>query len=244
MTAKAEDKEPKRVMVIVAHPDDADFMAAGTLAKWAKEGREIVYVLCTSGDKGTSDPDVEPSDLALIREKEQQNAVSVIGGEKVVFLRYPDGMLQNTLQLRKDLCRQIRKYRPEVVICQDPTNRFGDSNINHPDHRAAGDAALDAIFPSARDYHMFPELILEESLIPHKVLEIYMSTRDSNATVWVDITDTVDIKVAALKQHSSQVGTDSERLEGLETRIKERTAEAGEPHNMKHAEAFKYIKLR
>ena len=234
----------KKVMIIVAHPDDADFMAAGTLAKWAKEGCSIVYLLCTSGDKGTSDPNMKPESLAVIRESEQENACRVVGGEQVIFLRHADGMLQNTLALRKDIVRQIRIHQPDVVICQDPTNRYGDSNINHPDHRAAGDTALDAIFPSARDYHMFPELVQDEGLLPHKVLEVYLSTRESNASVWIDITDTIDIKVSALKQHASQVGTDAESLERLETRLKQRASDVGTPHAIKYAEAFKYIRLR
>ena len=235
---------PKKIMAVVAHPDDADFMAAGTLSKWAKEGCAIVYLLCTSGDKGTSDPEVKPEELASIREKEQNNACRVVGGKQVIFLRYEDGMLQNTLGLRKDIVRQIRIHQPDVIICQDPTNRYGDSNINHPDHRAAGDTTLDAIFPSARDYHMFPELVKEEGLLPHKVLEVYLSTRESNASVWIDITDTVEIKISALREHASQVGTDEESLKRLETRIKQRSSDVGASHAMKYAEAFKYIKLR
>ena len=122
---------PKRVMIIVAHPDDGEFMAAGTLAKWARQGSEVYYVLCTSGDKGTSDPEIKPEDLAVIREKEQRAAAAVVGAKDVVFLRYPDGTLQNTLELRKDLVRQIRRYKPDVLVCQDPENRYSDGYINH-----------------------------------------------------------------------------------------------------------------
>jgi LmbE family N-acetylglucosaminyl deacetylase len=230
-------------MIIVAHPDDGEFMAAGTLAKWARQGSEIFYVLCTSGDKGTSDPEVKPEELAVTREREQRAAAAVVGARDVVFLRYPDGTLQNTLELRKDLVRQIRRYKPDVLVCQDPTNRYNDGYINHPDHRAAGDTALDAVFPSARDYHVFPELIAE-GLMPHKVLEVYLGAQGPNATVWVDIADTIDAKIAALHEHKSQVGKDPERLLGMADRIKRQSAEVGAAHAMSYAEGFRYIHLR
>ena len=236
--------DAKRVMLIVAHPDDGEFMAAGTLAKWARQGSEIYYVLCTSGDKGTSDPEMKPEELAAIREREQRAAAAVVGARDVVFLRYPDGTLQNTLELRKDLVRQIRRYRPDVLVCQDPTMRYTDGYINHPDHRAAGDAALDAVFPSARDYHVFPELVTEEGLMPHKTLEVYLGAQGPSATVWVDIADTVDVKIAALYEHMSQVGKDPERLKTMAERIKERCAEVGAAHAMSYAESFRYVRLR
>ena len=235
--------KPKRVMIVVAHPDDADFMAAGTLAKWARQGSEVYYVLCTSGDKGSSDQEVKPAELAATREREQRAAATVVGARDVVFLRYPDGALQNTLELRRDLVREIRRYQPDVLLCQDPTNRFSDGYINHPDHRAAGDTALDAVYPSARDYHAYPELI-EEGLRPHKTLEVYLGGAATNSTVWVDISDTIDLKVAALREHASQVGTDAERLATLESRIKERASELGAPHALAYAEGFLYIRLR
>ena len=241
--AEPRNSEPRRVMIIVAHPDDAEFMAAGTMAKWARQGSEIYYVLCTSGDKGTSDPNVKPEELAAIRESEQKAAAMVVGATDVVFLRYPDGSLQNTLDLRKDLVRQIRRYKPDVVICQDPTNRFGENNINHPDHRAAGDTALDAVFPSARDYHVYPDLIAE-GLMPHKTLEVYMGAQGSNATVWEDISDTIDTKIAALQQHKSQVGDDPDRLTSMAERIKQRAAELGATHAIPYAEGFRYIRMR
>ena len=238
------ESKAKRVMVIVAHPDDADFMAAGTLAKWARQGSEIAYVLCTSGDKGSSDPDVRPADLASTREREQTAAAAVVGSNDVVFLRYPDGELQNTLELRRDLVREIRRFRPDVLLCQDPTNRFSDGYVNHPDHRAAGDAALDAVYPSARDYHAYPDLIAE-GFMPHKTLEVYLGGAATNSTVWVDVSDTIDVKVAALREHASQVGADDpERLATLESRIKERAADLGAPHALPYAEGFRYIHLR
>lgn len=239
----SQHNEPRKVMIIIAHPDDGEFMAAGTMAKWARQGSEIYYVLCTSGDKGTSDPNVNPEELAAIREREQKGAAAVVGAKDVVFLRYPDGSLQNTLALRKDLVRQIRRFKPDVLICQDPTNRFGESNINHPDHRAAGDTALDAVFPSARDYHVYPDLIAE-GLMPHKTLEVYMGAQGSNATVWEDISDTIETKIAALQEHKSQVGDDPDRLKDMAERIKQRAAELGAAHALPYAEGFRYIKLR
>ena len=233
---------PKRAMIIIAHPDDGEYMASGTLAKWAKAGSEVIYVLCTSGDKGTSDPKIKPSELAATREIEQQNAANVVGAKTVEFLRYEDGVLQNTLELRKDIVRQIRKHKPDVIFCQDPTRRYGEWFINHPDHRAAGDAALDAIFPSARDYHVYPDLI-EEGLMPHNTLEIYMGAGGDGASVWVDITDTIDTKVAALMEHKTQVGSDPQKLEELKKRLKDNAAQTGAAHAMGHAEGFKYIKV-
>jgi LmbE family N-acetylglucosaminyl deacetylase len=234
---------PKRAMIIIAHPDDGEFMASGTLAKWAKEGTEVTYLLCTSGDKGTSDPKVKPEELAAIREVEQQNAANVVGAKNVAFLRYLDGSLQNTLELRKDIVRQIRKYQPDIVICQDPTRRYGEGFINHPDHRAAGAAALDAVFPSARDYHVYPDLI-EEGYMPHNVLEIYMGAFGEGANVWVDITDTIDTKIAALMEHKTQMSDDPEQLEAMKVRMKENAAQAGAAHAIGYAESFRYIRLR
>src|SRR5436190_10824895 len=154
--------EARSVLVIVAHPDDAEFMAAGTIGKWAQEGKEINYVLCTAGDKGSSDRTMPPSKLAEIRRVEQREACNRLGVKELVFLGYEDGVLQNTLGLRRDIVREIRRFKPDIVLCQDPTTRWTpQGTINHPDHRATGDAAVDAIFPSARDRMVFPELLCE-----------------------------------------------------------------------------------
>ena len=226
-------------MVIVAHPDDAEFSSAGTIAKWAREGNEIVYVLCTNGDKGTSDRSIAPAELAEVRKIEQRNACRVLGVREVVFLGYEDGVLTNTIQLRRDLVRQIRLWKPDVVVCQDPTSRwYGQQYINHPDHRAAGDAALDAVYPSARDPHVFPEL-LAEGLEPHKVREVYVISRES-ADVWVDIADTLETKIAALYEHVSQVG---ERRELVASWVREGAARTAEGRELESAESFKFIKL-
>jgi LmbE family N-acetylglucosaminyl deacetylase len=241
-----EQYEARSVLVIVAHPDDAEFMAAGTIGKWAQEGKEVNYVLCTAGDKGSSDPAMTQGKLAQIRRAEQREACNRLGVKDLVFLGYEDGVLQNTLALRKDIVRQIRRFKPDVVLCQDPTMRFSAQGyINHPDHRAAGDTALDSVYPSARDAMVFPEL-LGEGLEPHKVKEVYLGG-SSAPDVFIDIECSIHLKVAALKAHVSQVG-DGPRPDrpgwDLETVIRERAAQTGEPMGLKFAESYKYIRLR
>lgn len=196
---------PESAMIIVAHPDDAEFMAAGTLAKWARQGCRVYYCVVTNGNKGSDDEAMTPDQLQAIRELEQRDAAEVIGAREVIFLGHEDGMLQNTLEVRRDIVRVLRTYRPYAVICFDPTNRFiMDNYINHPDHRASGDVALDAVFPSARDRLMFPEL-LEEGLQPHKVREVYLGAT-ANPNHWEDITSTIGLKAEALRRHPSQLG--------------------------------------
>ena len=145
-----EPSPPERMLVIAAHPDDIEFVVAGTVAKWARAGSEVRYVLATSGDAGTHQPGVRRQELARIREAEQRAAARVVGVEEVVFLGYPDGLVEPSLDLRRDLVREIRRFRPDTVVCFDPTRLFvAGSYINHPDHRAVGQAALDAISPTA-----------------------------------------------------------------------------------------------
>jgi LmbE family N-acetylglucosaminyl deacetylase len=231
--------EARCAMVIVAHPDDAEFGSAGTVARWVREGKEVVYVLCTSGDKGTSDISQSPAALAEVRRVEQEAAARVLGVKQVVFLGYEDGVLTSTMELRRDLVRQIRRFKPDIVICPDPTSRwYAQQYLNHPDHRAAGDAALDAIYPSARDPHVFSEL-LAEGLQPHKVREVYISTRE-NADLWVDISETIDAKIAALREHKSQI---RDRHADVEKWVREGAQRAAEGQGMQYAETYKYIKL-
>jgi LmbE family N-acetylglucosaminyl deacetylase len=230
-----------RVLIVMAHPDDAEFGCGGTIARWAAAGKHISYVLCTSGDKGTSDPAVNPFELARTRRQEQVNAAHALGAHEVAFLTYSDGVLQNTLELRRDIVRQIRRFRPDAVVCQDPTARWGGTGyLNHPDHRAAGDACLDAVYPSARDPHVFPELLLE-GLEPHKVREVFMSTM-THADVWIDISDFVDRKIAALREHVSQTG---DRADRLEERIRERSRNQARALELpfEYAEGYRYFKL-
>jgi LmbE family N-acetylglucosaminyl deacetylase len=233
--------EGKSVLVVMAHPDDAEFGAGGTIAKWAAAGKTIDYVLCTSGDKGTSDPSISPYKLAQTRRQEQINAARVLGAREVTFLSHVDGILQNTVELRRDIVREIRRYRPEAVICQDPTQRWwGTRYINHPDHRAAGDACLDAVYPSARDPLVFSELLIE-NLLPHKVREVFMVSPTS-ADVWIDITDCMDRKLEALRQHQSQVGANWEQVC---QRVRERSRAVAQANELPfdYAEGFKYFRL-
>jgi LmbE family N-acetylglucosaminyl deacetylase len=240
---KIDDGQPKpgrRVAAIFAHPDDAEFVCAATVAKWAAEGQHVTYVLMTSGDKGSDDPSMSSDQLVALREGEQRAACEVLGVKDVVFLRHPDAMLQNTLELRKELVRVIRTIKPDAVITFDPTVRFvGNEYINHPDHRVTGDVTLDAIYPAARDRLTFPELLTEEGLEPHKVTEVYLSGMEQ-ADTWVDVTDYFDLKIEALKKHASQID-----VEEVGSWVTEWATEAAANLNPggKYAEGFRYFKL-
>ena len=225
-------------MVIVAHADDAEYGCAGTVAKWCKEGMAVVYIICTDGSKGSSDPDMTPERLVEIRREEQIAAGKVLGLKDVVFLEYEDSMLQPTLDLRRDIAREIRRHKPDILICPGPTRDIRDAHyIGHPDHLAAGEAALAAVFPAARDRMTFPEL-LEEGLEPHKVKEVLvMEYHDPDK--WVDVTDTVEVAIQALKQHVSQLGEGHEDDEWM----REYRRREGENRGIKYAEAFKHFHL-
>jgi len=162
-----------QVMVVTPHPDDAEYGVAGTVARWASEGKEILYVVCTNGDKGTSDANMKPEDLANIREKEQMAAAKLLGVREVIFLRHPDQSLEDTPEFRKELVRLIRLYRPEIIVTADPYRRY----VWHRDHRITGQVTLDAIFPYARDPHSYPDF-MKEGLRPHKVKEILFWAAD------------------------------------------------------------------
>lgn len=225
---------------MVAHPDDAEFGVAGTVAKWAREGTKFTYVICTDGSKGTDDPNLTPDILVPLRQQEQRAAAKVLGVEEVVFLGHEDGTLYPTLELRRDLARVIRVYKPDVVFCPDPTTRYARGEyINHPDHRAAGEAALCAIFPDARNRWMFPDL-LAEGLEPFIVHEVYLM-QSLAPTVWVDIGETMELKLLALSQHKSQVDA---MQAGVAEMIRgwARLNAQGQP--MEYAECFKRLVLR
>jgi len=190
---------PVDILVIAAHPDDAEFGAAGTVAKWIREGRPAAYLICTSGEKGTTDPTLTPEMLGGIREEEQRAAARTIGVQSVNFLRMPDQGLEDTAEFRKLIVRMIRAFRPEAVMTSDPYRRY----IWHRDHRIIGQVVLDAVFPFARDRLAYPDL-LAEGLMPHKVRELYFwGAEDINFRS--DITATFDLKIAALRCHASQV---------------------------------------
>lgn len=208
MKRPKEPPAPARVLSIHAHPDDQEFTVAGTLAKWARAGSHVVTVCLTSGEAGSnpSTPaDMTPERLVPIREAEQRAACRVLGIADVLFLGGADGVLQPTLDLRRDLTRVIRRLRPDAVVCTDPTVRFyGNRYMNHPDHRVAADVALDAVFPSAETRFIFPEL-LKEGLEPHHVREVWLNGAE-RADTFVDIADTLDLKIRALREHRSQMG--------------------------------------
>ena len=198
------NKKTTRVMVISAHPDDVDFGCGGTLALWAREGMEIVYTICTSGEKGTDDPSMTNLALARTREKEQRAAAKVIGAKDVIFLRKPDGELQYSLEFRGELVRVIRQFRPDILLTHDPANRaFDNQYIFHADHRVAGELAFDAAYPAALNRNFFPGH-LAEGLTPHAISEIYFFAT-SQPNTWVDIGPTMDLKIKALRCHASQI---------------------------------------
>lgn len=241
MTQENQEEKFTRGMVVVAHADDAEFGCSGTVAKLCAEGWDMVYVMCTDGSKGSSDREMTQKELAKIRHKEQVNAGKELGLKDVVFLDYEDSMLQPTLELRKDIAREIRRYKPDVLICQYPMRTLdGFWGVGHPDHMAAGEAALQAVFPTARDHMTFPDL-LENGFEPHKVAEVWIMGHPE-PDHYVDVTDHMDTSVKSLMQHASQVeGWDEARaLEVLSRWRRERAIGKG----MEFAEAFKKIAFR
>ena len=227
-------KAPADILVIMPHPDDSEFGCAGTVAKWTKEGKSVVYVIITNGDKGTSDRTLMPEKLSVIRQAEQRDAARVLGVEDVVFLGYPDQGLEDSPDLRKSVVRQIRIYRPSVVVTLDPYRRY----IWHRDHRIAGQVVIDAVYPYSRDHLAYPDM-LDEGLEPHKVKEMYL-TASEDPDYYADITDTFELKMQALAYHKSQVGEGMAELrEGLLRRAKD----MAKGKKFKLAEAFHYIDL-
>lgn len=227
---------PQRILVIVAHADDIEFGMAGSVARWTAEGHEVAYCLITDGSAGSNDPNVDPRALAELRRDEQIAAAAAVGVTTVRFLGYSDGTLQPTLELRRELTRLIRELKPDRVVCQDPTTVFVDTNyINHPDHRAAGEAAIYAVFPSAETRPIFPEL-LSEGFEPHKVQELWL-TLTLHPDTFVDITQTIERKIEALLCHRSQVGP--EAAEWMRTW----DAKNGELAGVPYAEGFRVMRL-
>ena len=228
-----ESDVPGSAMVIMAHPDDAEFTVAGTVAAWTEAGCQVTYVVCTDGNAGSHEPGMTREKLAGIRRAEQRAACATLGVSEVVFLGYDDGQLQPSLDLRRDLVRMIRQYKPEAVITWDPTRLLmGDEYINHPDHRAAAQAALDAVAPASAMPLLWPEVGP-----PHQVCQVYVYGHD-NANVWIDVTDTIERKVDALRQHASQMG-DWDPTE----MVKEWGAETGREKGLTYAEHYLVITL-
>jgi LmbE family N-acetylglucosaminyl deacetylase len=223
------------MMVVSPHPDDAEFGVAGTVARLAREGKEVVYVICTNGDKGTSDRSVKPADLAKTREKEQLDAAGLLGVTDVEFMRLPDQGLEDTPEFRKALVRLIRRYRPEVVVTVNPYRKY----MLHRDHRVTGQVVLDAVFPYARDHLAYPDL-LEEGLEPHKVREVWLWGAD-DANHFSDIEDTFDIKINALGCHKSQVGDVPREMR---ERLRDFARMMAETQDYELGEAFHCIQMR
>lgn len=231
---------PRRVLAIGAHPDDIDFGASGSIALWAQAGAHVEYLIITDGSKGSSDHELSAAQLVDIRQKEQRAACQLLGVKNVHFLSYEDGALEVTMDLKRDIVRAIRTVRPDTVVVMDPTmiysTQFGF--VNHPDHRAAGQAALDAIFPLARDHLSFPELLAEEHLEPHKVAQLLLIHLDKQNCL-IDISGTLDLKLAALQCHVSQI-PDKKALESM---IRDRAAAAGQSAGFAYAEGFVRLEL-
>lgn len=226
----------ERVMVVMAHPDDPEFLAGGTVAKLAREGREITYVIVTNGNKGSDDPAITSELLAPIRQDEQRQAARVLGVERVEFLGYEDGELEDTRAVRRDVTRQIRRWRPDLIITQNPTRTHADFPGWHRDHRITGGVVLDCIYPLARDRLSFPELLPEYQ--PHRVREVYLIQWEHPRLV-VDIADTIEIKLAAISRHVSQIGD----FKAVEARVRARATTLGTGMGHAYAEGFDRVAL-
>ena len=228
---------PLRIMGIFAHPDDAEFNVAGSAALWADQGAQIAYVIVTNGGAGSNDPQQDLEELVRLRHAEQTAACKVLGVQEVIFLDYPDGVLEPTLDVRRALTRVIRQFKPDRVVCSDPSHLFfGDGYINHPDHRAAAEAAIYAVFPSAPTRPIFPEL-LAEGLEPHQVKEVYMTSDQAHVNVTIDISSTIERKIEALRCHKSQVDPGDGQW------IRHWASETGKAAGIEYAEAFRVMKL-
>ena len=232
--AEGQSRSATPVLVVTPHPDDAETGAGATIVKWAQQGRKIVLVVCTNGDKGSSDPEMTSPKLAAIREEEQREAAEVLGVSEVVFLRHKDQNLRDTYELREQISRQIRIHTPHTVLTMDPNRPY----IRHEDHYVCGRVTLNCVFPYSRDRLAFPEHIAE-GLEPHKVREVYLWSSPDPDT-FLDVTDTFDRKLDALSRHRSQVGLGWELRE---VRSRTRYAEVGKRIGATYAEAFKRIEI-
>jgi LmbE family N-acetylglucosaminyl deacetylase len=235
------DLKEKTILVVGAHPDDNDFGAGATVAKAARQGAEVIYLLATTGQRGSSDETMTPEKLSRIRKKEQEEAASALGVREVYFLDYVDGELVPDIRLKEYVVKFIRRYRPDIVFTMDPSFfYFKDLGfVNHSDHRAIGEATLDACYPLARDLLSFPEHA-RAGLKPHKVRELLLhSFVPENANLFVDVTDTFDIKIRALSLHKSQVGD----MQWVEKRMRGRAEAAGKLAGCRYAEAFVRLQM-
>jgi LmbE family N-acetylglucosaminyl deacetylase len=234
-----EDTEIGRILVIAAHPDDVDFGAAGTIAGWTDAGIEVSYCIVTSGDAGGSDPSVSRADMVGIRQAEQTAAAKQVGVHDLHFLGYPDGQVEATIGLRRDLARVIRLLRPDRVVCPSPERNYARMGVSHPDHRAVGSAALDAVYPDSRNPFAFPELLADEKLEPWTVQEVWISGT-STPNHYVDVTDTFARKIAALRSHVSQISDPEALSERLRGWLGQAAVQGGLPEG-RLAEAFQVL---
>ncbi len=232
---------PQNILVILAHPDDPEFFCGATLAKWARAGHHIMYVLLTCGDKGfnpATQPDMTPEKLCALRHEEQAQAAKVIGAESVHMMDHPDGYLVPDLALRREVVREIRRHKPDILVTCDPQNLFATYGINHPDHRAAGQVVIDAVFPAAGNLVYFPEL-LAEGFQPHTPKEVWCSLTQQPTTT-VDVTETWQIKLQAILKHTTQV----QDAEKLVERFKSRHTDDSTDENPRYEESFKVVKYK
>ena len=234
-----DDADLTRILSITAHPDDVDFGVAGTIARWTEAGIEVIYCVVTDGDAGGTDEDFPRAEMPALRRAEQVAAAKCVGVQDVRYLGYPDGRVEATLDLRRDLARMIRQVRPDRVVCPSAERNYARLGASHPDHRAVGSAALDAVYPDARNPFAFPELREREGLAPWKVREVWISGSPS-PTHYVDVTATFGRKIAALRAHESQTG----QMDDLEERIRgwlTRSATLGGLPEGHLAEAFQVL---
>jgi LmbE family N-acetylglucosaminyl deacetylase len=229
-----------RAMVVFAHPDDAEFGSAGTVARWTSQGTEVAYVCVSDGSAGSNEPGVVRDELAVIREEEQRAACSVLGVEDCVFLGIPDGYVEVTLDLRRAITREVRRFRPDVLVAPDPQRYWDEtrSYINHSDHLAVGKACMAVVNPDSSTRPMFPEL-LDEGLEPFEIRYLWIPTYEGEADTFVDITETIERKIEALRSHKSQIHD-----EPVDEWIRKRAKERGAAQGLEYAESFRTFRLR
>ncbi len=232
-------EEPQNILVVLAHPDDPEFFCGATIARWTRLGHSVNYCLLTRGDKGVRGISADPGELSRMREGEQRGAADALGVKEIVFLNFEDGYLVPDLSARKAVTRAIRQFKPDIVVSCDPTYIFGDNSINHPDHRAAGQIVVDAVFPAAGNPMYFPELIAEESIPPVSVKEVWLSVTGNPNTI-IDVTDTWDQKIQALHNHVSQISD----IAQLDERMRSRRTAESTPENPRYEERFRRFIFR
>jgi LmbE family N-acetylglucosaminyl deacetylase len=231
--------KPQTILLVLAHPDDPEFFLGATIARWTQAGHTVHYCLLTRGDKGVRDQSADPLELARTREHEQRAAADILGVSKIYFLDYEDGYLVPDIEARRAVTRVIRLFRPDILVSSDPTQLFGDNNINHPDHRAAGQIVVDAVFPAAGNPLFFPELLEQEGLAPHSVNEVWLAVTGQPNTV-INVTAFWEKKIEALHHHATQISD----MNVLDERMRSRRTADSSPEAPRFEEKFRRIKYR